>query len=405
MTRVRPETGIAAPAAVPVPRASGFMEPPAGAPAGGWGRFRAGFLAPGSRFWYPGAVISLLFEFGFVVIPLLVQAPTAAAWAWSGAVLVFGLMFIASVPVAIWIRSGWEWLPPTVLLVASVPFIVSLGSGMTGLWVYVAVAAAVCLGGTTASMLAIVALAILAFVVNAVLMAGEPAAASAGVGAWAIPLIIVSVGTLMASFARNLRTMQQLRRAQTALAEVAVEEERNRVARDMHDILGHSLSAIALKAELAATLSERDPRAAAREIREVQDLARATLGDMRAVVSGHRQVRIASELASLRTLLSAAGIAAHLPTTTDDVPERNRELFGWTLREAGTNVIRHSRATECWVALTPGRIVIEDDGSGPQPGGETGTGLRGLAERAADAGGALRIARSAHGGFLLEVSA
>lgn len=382
----------------------GFLDAPSLDGATGWPRLRLTLGAPGAKRWYPGALISQLFIIGFILVPLLTQLPAPASWLWGLGVLVYGALFTVSFPAAMALPSPWRWVPPAVLLLLSLPFLLVLGPDLSGLWTYVAVSAAMCFGGDRRALLAVVGLAAAAFVLNLVDGALQPSSTPP----WTMPLVILSIGTLMAAFTRNLQTLAELRRTQKELATVAVEEERNRVARDMHDILGHSLSAIALKADLAATLSERDPDAASAEIREVQTLARATLSDMRAVVSGYRQVRIASELASLRTLLPAAGITAHLPTTTDEVPERNRELFGWALREAATNVIRHAGAAHCWVVLAPGRITVEDDGVGPgahSPADPGGTGLHGLAERAADAGGALRIGRSRHGGFLLEVTA
>ncbi|MBS1905249.1 MAG: sensor histidine kinase [Actinobacteria bacterium] len=383
--------------------AGAFIDAPGLDGASGWARLRLAIASPGAKRWYPGAGISLLFAVGFVIVPILVQVPSPESILWSIAILIYSTMFIFAFPVSIALPRRWRLAPPVVLLLSSLAFLPALHSDITGLWVYVAVSAALCLSGGRA-MIAVLAIAVLAALLN--WFGGILWPTTTPV--WAMPLVIGSVGTLMAAFSRNLQTMQQLRATQRELATVAVEEERGRVARDMHDILGHSLSAIALKADLAAKLADRDPAAAAHEIREVQTLARATLGDMRAVVSGYRQVRIASELASLRTLLPAAGITAHLPTTTDDVPERNRELFGWALREAVTNVIRHAGATNCWVTLGPNRIAVEDDGVGPAPqssAGPAGTGLHGLAERAADAGGALAIGRSRHGGFLVEVTA
>ncbi|WP_345184685.1 sensor histidine kinase [Microbacterium panaciterrae] len=384
----------------------GFRDAPSLEGLRWWARLRLSLTSPGAKRWYPGALLSQAFAIGFVMVPILLQTPTPAAWLWAGGILVYGALFTVSFPVSVALPRGWQWTPPAALLLLSVPFLAVLGPDLTGLWVYVAVSAALCLGGGGRAMIVILALAIAAFAVSAWMSLMEPSSTPP----WAMPLIIMSIGTLMAAFTRNLQTLQQLRHTRDELAAVAVEEERNRVARDMHDILGHSLSAIALKADLAAKLADRDPQAAAAEIREVQTLARATLSDMRAVVSGYRQVRIASELASLRTLLPAAGITPHLPMTTDEVPERNRELFGWALREAATNVIRHANATECWVSLAADRITIEDDGTGPaargpDTDGRPGTGLHGLAERAADAGGALRIGRSRRGGFLLEVTA
>lgn len=382
----------------------GFLDAPPLDGTAGWPRLRLTLGAPGAKRWYPGALISQLFIVGFILVPILTQVPAPGSWFWGLGVIVYGALFTVSFPVAMALPDRWRWAPPAGLLLLSLPFILVLGPDLSGLWTYVAVSAALCLGGSGRAMIAVLVVSAAALVINLIDGALEPT----NTPPWTMPLIILSIGTLMSAFTRNLQTLAQLRRTQRDLAVVAVEEERNRVARDMHDILGHSLSAIALKADLAAKLADRDPSAAAAEIQEVQTLARATLGDMRAVVSGYRQVRIASELASLRTLLPAAGITAHLPTTTDEVPERNRELFGWALREAVTNVIRHAGATNCWVTLSPARITVEDDGVGPasRPADDpAGTGLHGLAERAADAGGALTIGRSRHGGFLLEVTA
>jgi two-component system sensor histidine kinase DesK len=382
----------------------GFLDAPSLDGVTGWARLRLTLGAPGARRWYPGALISQLFIVGFILVPLLTQLPPPGSWIWGLAVLVYGALFTISFPAAMALPDRWRWAPPAALLLLSLPFILVLGPDLSGLWTYVAVSAAMCFGGDRRAVFSVFGLSAAALVINLIDAALQPSSTPP----WTMPLVILSIGTLMAAFTRNLQTLAQLRRTQKELATVAVEEERNRLARDMHDILGHSLSAIAVKADLAATLAERDPVAASAEIHEVQTLARATLSDMRAVVSGYRQVRVASELASLRSLLPAAGITAHLPTTTDEVPERNRELFGWALREAATNVIRHAAAGNCWVTLAPGRITIEDDGVGPSPrtaDDPVGTGLTGLAERAADAGGALTIGRSRHGGFLLEVTA
>jgi two-component system sensor histidine kinase DesK len=415
----REERGVTASAARPARRgrgtgfftrfglqAGGFLDAPPLDGTTGWPRLRLTLGAPGAKRWYPGALISQLFIVGFILVPIVTDIPAPASWFWALGVIVYGALFTVSFPIAMALPLRWRWTPPAGLLLLSLPFLVVLGPDLSGLWTYVAVSAALCLGGGGRAMIAVLGLSAVAFTINLVTGSLEPT----NTPPWTMPLIILSIGTLMAAFTRNLQTLVQLRRTQSELAAVAVEEERNRVARDMHDILGHSLSAIALKADLAAKLADRDPQAAAAEIHEVQTLARATLSDMRAVVSGYRQVRIASELASLRTLLPAAGVTPHLPLTTDEVPERNRELFGWTLREAATNVIRHAGATECWVTLASDRITIEDDGrgpAGPAPDADSryGTGLHGLAERAADAGGALRIGRSRYGGFLVEVSA
>lgn len=231
---------------------------------------------------------------------------------------------------------------------------------------------------------------------------------------------IGSVGLMMMAFSRQLSTIRELRETQHELAELAVREERSRVARDMHDILGHSLTVIAVKAELAGRLLEAAPAhpataKAAAEIADVEDLARGALEDVRATVSGYRGVSILSELANARTALTAAGIDAELPGAADAVPAKHRELFGWVLREGITNVIRHADANRCVVTLGPAFLQIDDDGVGPggpgitgqQAGGQLsqrrGNGLAGAGERVEAAGATLSVGHSELGGFRLRL--
>ncbi|MGV8874461.1 MAG: sensor histidine kinase [Rhodococcus sp. (in: high G+C Gram-positive bacteria)] len=204
-------------------------------------------------------------------------------------------------------------------------------------------------------------------------------------------------------FQRN----HELAVARQQLADLAIVAERERMSRDVHDILGHSLTVITVKSELAGRLIEIDPARAAVEIAELETLARQALADVRSTVGGMRQVDIGTELASARTALTAAGIDAELPCDADVVPLRHRELFGWVIREAATNVVRHSSARRCRVTLSASSISIVDDGVGPaDDGGDTGgNGLRGLGERVTAAGGSLTIARVSSGGFKVEVSA
>ncbi|MEV8146717.1 histidine kinase [Arthrobacter sp. NPDC080073] len=177
----------------------------------------------------------------------------------------------------------------------------------------------------------------------------------------------------------------------------------------MHDILGHSLTVIAVKAELAGRMLDTVPgdypardRAAA-EISAVQDLARGALADVRATVAGYRGVNVLAELAVARTALESAGIDAELPGTVEQVPARHRELFGWVLREGVTNVVRHSGAARCRVRLTASSVLVEDDGVGPASGGRSGNGLAGIRERVVAAGGTVSVGPSDLGGFRLAV--
>ncbi|MGH3445193.1 MAG: sensor histidine kinase [Nocardioidaceae bacterium] len=189
---------------------------------------------------------------------------------------------------------------------------------------------------------------------------------------------------------------------------LAVQQERNRFARDLHDILGHSLTVITVKAELAGKLFEADPGRAREELADLERLSRDALADVRRAVEGYRDVSLAGELARARLALAAADIEADLPHSAEEVPTELRELFAWTVREGVTNVIRHSGARVCSIRLSAAGVEIRDDGAGPAaatPGGRVGHGLIGLRERAAAVGAVLVTRALDPRGFLLEVTA
>ncbi len=178
---------------------------------------------------------------------------------------------------------------------------------------------------------------------------------------WLITIPLVALA--MWGYFGVIRTNLELAAARAEVARLAAENERTRIARDLHDLLGQSLTAITVKAGLARRLAERgEPARAAAEIGEVERLSRRTLADVRAAVSGHRDITLAGELATAREALRAAGILAELPGSVDIVDPSLSELFGWVVREGVTNVVRHSRATHCTVTLGPGWIEIVDDG-------------------------------------------
>lgn len=199
------------------------------------------------------------------------------------------------------------------------------------------------------------------------------------------------------SIGRNIAA----RRAQQDANLLRVQEERNRMARDLHDILGHSLTVITVKAELAGRLVDVDPEKAKVQIAELEQLSRSALADVRRTVSGYREISLAGELARARSALTDAGIRAELPGSVDDVAPDLRELFAWTVREATTNVIRHSGAKTCWITLSGNEIRITDNGHGPGSKG-AGNGLSGLRERAEAAGAVLRTSTEG-GGFTVVV--
>ncbi|WP_145807810.1 sensor histidine kinase [Kribbella amoyensis] len=203
---------------------------------------------------------------------------------------------------------------------------------------------------------------------------------------------------------RAIQRSIELSVARQDFAELVVQEERNRFARDLHDILGHSLTVITVKAELAGRLIQANPERAATEVADVEQLARAALADVRAAVAGYRELSLAGELVAARAALEAAGIRADLPTTVDEVPEENRELFAWVVREGVTNVVRHSGAKKATVKVGARQIEVLDDGKGPVSGsGANGHGLIGLRERADQVGASLHVGKSPEDGFRLAV--
>lgn len=221
---------------------------------------------------------------------------------------------------------------------------------------------------------------------------GEPASIELGI-------IMAAVAGLMFVIRRMQGQEAVIRRAHEDLAALAVDAERARFSRDLHDIVGHSLTAIIVKAELARKLAERRPENVAPEVSDIERLARETLEDVRRTVAGYREVTLAGELASARSVLAAAGIAADLPHAVDEVPGELRVLFGWVVREGVTNVVRHSRARSCRVELTATSVEVIDDGRGGTAG--PGTGLTGLRERVAALGGTLTATSEESGGFRL----
>jgi two-component system sensor histidine kinase DesK len=222
----------------------------------------------------------------------------------------------------------------------------------------------------------------------------------AGLG---IVLAAVAISAIRLAFERNRSLVQ----AQDEMAQLAVTTERSRFARDLHDILGHSLTVITVKAELAGRLLRDDPDRAAAEIADVERLSRDALADVRRAVAGYREVTLTTELASARQSLAAAGIDAHISAAVDDVPTQLRELYGWVVREGVTNVIRHSNARLCEIRADARGVEVVDDGVGATGGAGgpgPGHGLAGLAERAAGAGARLTAGPRPRGGFGLRLT-
>ncbi|MBO2464803.1 sensor histidine kinase [Actinomadura violacea] len=217
-----------------------------------------------------------------------------------------------------------------------------------------------------------------------------------------LALMVVFTTVTVYAYAEMAGANEALVEARAEVARLASEAERARIARDLHDLLGHSLTVITVKSGLARRLAESGSPRSAVEISEVEELSRQALTDVRAAVSGYREVSLASELARGREVLRAAGVVADLPTATEMVDPAHQELFGWVVREGLTNVVRHAHATRCTVSLTPTGVEIVDDGVGaPAPGGN---GLTGLRERVAAAGGGVEAGPVRPRGWRLKVT-
>jgi two-component system sensor histidine kinase DesK len=207
----------------------------------------------------------------------------------------------------------------------------------------------------------------------------------------------VPVGIASIMDARLRRSNQQLLRKQEEVEHLARIAERERISRDLHDLLGHTLSLIAIKAELAGRLLERDTAATAKEIKDIETTARHALAEVRSAVTGFRQSGLVQELAQARAALAAADVTLEADVQPFAMPATAENVLALALREAVTNILRHAQATRCRVSVRQegGQIVchISDDGAAEvdQAALASGNGLRGMRERVAQAGGSLTL--------------
>nr|WP_086730985.1 histidine kinase [Streptomyces carpinensis] len=219
-------------------------------------------------------------------------------------------------------------------------------------------------------------------------------------------LLVLLIGFAMSGVGQLVRTTVELRQARATVAQLAANEERLRLARDLHDLLGHSLSLITLKSELAGRMLPGRPDQAAQQVADIEQVSRQALVDVREAVTGYRRPRLAAELAGAQVALTAAGVSPELPAEPDltAVPEESESALAWALREAVTNVVRHSGARRCAVEVVRRQTLdgpmlelsVEDDGSGGSGEGP-GNGLTGLTERLQKAGGMLEAGRVRRG--------
>jgi two-component system, NarL family, sensor histidine kinase DesK len=217
----------------------------------------------------------------------------------------------------------------------------------------------------------------------------------------------VAIGFLLLGFATLVVTVDELRQARHEVARLAVIEERLRFARDLHDLLGHSLSVIALKSELARRLLPEQPERAAVEVAELEQVTRGALAEVREAVSGYRRMTLTTELEGARLALDAAGIETNVERAEVTLDPDAEAVLAWAVREATTNVIRHSRARRCTIRVGAGLrgadLEVVDDGE-QAAAPSAGSGLAGLEERVRVRAGRVEAGPLAGGGFRLYVS-
>ena len=220
-------------------------------------------------------------------------------------------------------------------------------------------------------------------------------------GTWVLAVIVFAVGAMTGA----IRLMTDRGADYERMSrDLAIVEERERMARDVHDVLGQLCLDGDDGQRVAERLVDLDPERAKGELAEIQALSRQALAEIRATVGGLRVARLGDELASARTAFAGAGIEGHVPDDPSAVDPRHRTVLAWVLREATTNVVRHSDADTCWVELATNRLSVRDDGRGLGARPE-GNGIRGLRERVEAAGGRLSLETGPQGhGTVLEVT-
>ncbi len=269
----------------------------------------------------------------------------------------------------------------------------SLTDGLAWLWLLIGVSAIAGILLPMRNAFAVIVLLTLFSLVLTVVRQG-------GVDWWwliAFVLLVRGIGLDMIGVARMGGAIRDLHTARRELARLAVIEERERLSRDLHDLLGQTLSVITIKSELARRLVQEEPDRCAQELAEIEHVSRQMLREVRKTVAGYRQPTLANELDGARQLLEAAGVEYVVEQTTGDLPPALDAILAWTIREGMTNVIRHSRAKQCLIQLVRNQGMAEamilNDGEQPEdrqdPRTCQGSGLAGLCERVAALGGTM----------------
>ena len=362
-----------------------------------------------SRFPRGGRLLGPLFGLVFLIYPIRAvlasdPTPVRAIFALGGAALFAGIfLWLMWMQTPLWSASAGlhevRKRRATIAFLAglAIALNLTLGTEWRVLFFHVNIAAGIMLL-TRDAYLAIAGLAVTTLALGSVSGMAWLALPTAAIGLWAT------------AFVRQVAAVAELRSAREELTRLAVSEERLRFARDLHDLLGHSLSLITLKSELAGRLLPAEPAKAATEVHDIEGVARQALSEVREAVAGYRRPTLDEELIGASEMLEAAGITCRIVNEAGVLPNAVDAVLAWVVREGTTNVIRHSRARHCRILLArEGEEVyaeITDDGEGYQgeSGGDAGSGLSGLYERVANLAGHVEAGSQPDGGFRLHVS-
>ncbi|MBV9445407.1 MAG: sensor histidine kinase [Streptosporangiaceae bacterium] len=331
----------------------------------------------------------------------------------AGGVIVIALFCAIYVPI---VGNGIRWPRLARYGLVAITLLAALACAVYGkdwipLWIYVSAATGIVLAGAVSKHMAFLAIGAVGacYTFFGWLTHDNPS------DYLVVLLPVLLVGIAMMGFRMQIELMRELGQARETVAKMAVSEERLRLARDMHDLTGQSLSMITLKSDLASKHLGRLPRspetaAIHAELADIARVSRQTLHDIREAVSGYRRPTLAIELITARTALEAAGIHLdddpELITRSGTFDDEAEAALAWCLREAVANVIRHSGARNCAIRLIERRdelsLEITDDGSGPNPASpKTGNGLRNMSERLSAVGGGLTLSPARPHGFHL----
>ncbi|MEV4299168.1 sensor histidine kinase [Microbispora rosea] len=322
-------------------------------------------------------------------------------WLGLAAMVVFALMYYA----AAFVR--WRWDDPyTVRSVTVLGTFALLAAGLPplfgldwlGLPIYLAFVLAMSLPLRWAPFGVLGSMAVIA---GDGMLVGAPAPMIGG-----FALVLLAFGMMMVALRHSRTLVVQLREARGEVARLAAADERLRIARDLHDLLGHSMSLIVLKSELARRLADRDLARAITEIGEIESVARSSLADVHEAISGYRRRDLGEELDGARAVLAAAGVDTTVRMAGAPLPEAADGVFGWAVRESVTNLVRHARASRCVIEVghDGDEAVLEVRDNGRAKGKHVpGNGLNGLSERIAAEGGTMESGPLPGGGFRVAI--